>query len=358
MRTRFAKAWVSSNAATRSQCPTKTTSNTAATPNYGTPIRQSSSSSSLDALPAAAASLLAGSVAGALGVGVAYPLDTIKSKAQVLATETSTTATVDSSGAAVALPSDGSMVQVARHIYHTAGIAGFFGGVQTSMMGQAVIKAVVFAINAAVLQFCQQHHILDDHTAAQLLLAAATAGFCTSFLAAPVDRIKKLMQCSHHECYGGNERQCLQAVLNQEGWRGLMGRGLACTMLREVPAYSLYFGVYGGLQAYCSDLTAALGPSLAPAVYGAAAGCACFVPVYPVDVVKTWIQNTEGCSAGNVDSEGNNSKSAWEVAVDMYQGHGIGVFWDGIAPRMLRQAVNHAVTFSVFDGLVHAISMS
>jgi len=43
----------------------------------------------------ALASLLAGSIAGAIGVGVAFPLDTLKTKSQVLGgTSTSTTAAV------------------------------------------------------------------------------------------------------------------------------------------------------------------------------------------------------------------------------------------------------------------------
>lgn len=336
------------------------------------------SRTSLHVIPAAAASLLAGSIAGALGVGVAYPLDTIKTKSQILAvsqtemtTKTaaavlelktldddpetlSTTTTpplVDFGDLTLALaipvPTAGaSMIQVARYIYGTSGIPGFYAGVSTSMMGQGIIKAVVFAVNAAVLQYSQEHHLFGDDVALQLLSAAALAGFVTSFLAAPVDRIKVLMQCADHECYRGDESQCMNAVLEQEGWKGLLGRGLGCTMLREIPAYSLYFGVYGGLQAYCTDLSAFLGPTLTPALYGAAAGMACWLPIYPIDVIRTVALNTEGNDA--------NSKSPWEMTVELYQTAGLEAFYDGLGARLLRQAVNHAVTFSVYEILMKA----
>jgi solute carrier family 25 carnitine/acylcarnitine transporter 20/29 len=52
---------------------------------------------------------LAGSVAGAIGVGVAFPLDTLKTKAQVLGPETN------------------GMVQTVKLIWNTEGMAGFFG---------------------------------------------------------------------------------------------------------------------------------------------------------------------------------------------------------------------------------------
>jgi len=347
-----------------------------------------------------------------LGVGVAYPLDTIKTKAQVLSMAQSTlerdlaaasleakiekamalnilaaanntegflvdfekqeealeqlsqplvdfgSAKVQNDGSLAAPVKEihvpgthATMMEVSSYIYQTSGIGGFFAGVQTSMMGQGIIKAVVFFVNAAVLQYSQEHHLWGDETALQLLGAAAMAGFVTSFLAAPVDRIKVLMQCSDHDCYHGDENECVVAVLQQEGWKGFLTRGLGTTMLREIPAYSLYFGVYGGLQAYCGELTAALGPTLAPALYGAAAGMACWLPIYPIDVIRTVELNTEGYGD---DTENSNNKSPWELAVNLYETSGWEAFYDGLGARLLRQAVNHAVTFSVYEMLIRA----
>ena len=85
-------------------------------------------------------------------------------------------------------------------------------------------------------------------------------------------------------------------------------------------------------------MAASLG-SVAPLVCGAISGCACWIPVYPVDVVKTLVQNTEGGS----------SDSALDVAVQLYQNEGISAFFNGLTPKMLRASVNHAVTFWVYD---------
>ena len=64
-----------------------------------------------------------------------------------------------------------------------------------------------------------------------------------------------------------------------------------------------------------------------------------WVPVYPIDVVKTLLQNTKG----------DETKGAWNVAYDLYKDGGVAAFFDGITPKMLRAAVNHAVTFWVYD---------
>jgi len=62
-----------------------------------------------------------------------------------------------------------------------------------------------------------------------------------------------------------------------------------------------------------------------------------------VDVVKTTLQNTEG-SVGE--------KSALEVTRELYASGGIGAFFDGLEAKMMRAAVNHAVTFFVFELLM------
>ena len=318
--------------------------------NSGSHIR--TTETQLNVLPCPFPSLLAGSIAGALGVGIAYPLDTIKTKSQVMATSKAPTFTqyqsivcYSNSGALVFPPprDTNNLMQVTDFIYKKEGLAGFFGGVQTSMAGQAIIKAVVFAVNAYMLEVLKESGMFEGNLSLQLLTAAATAGFVTSFLAAPVDRIKVMMQADSSQ-FHGREGEAVEAVLNSEGWKGLFSRGLACTMLREIPAYTLYFATYGHLQAL--PVTEELGP-WAPLVYGAIAGCACWIPIYPIDVIKTVVQNTDGT--------GGEERDMFKVATDLYQNYGLGVFWDGITPRLMRQAVNHAATFALYDALLQNV---
>jgi len=139
-----------------------------------------------------------------------------------------------------------------------------------------------------------------------------------------------------------NELECIQAVLKQEGWNGLFLRGLGPTVLREVPSYAIYFVVYRVLM---NSLEENLG-SAAPLLCGAISGCACWIPVYPIDVVKTLVQNTDG---------GSSSESAIDVAIQLYKDEGIQVFFNGLTPKMLRASVNHAVTFWVYDLVIDVL---
>jgi hypothetical protein len=80
-------------------------------------------------------SLAAGAFAGSIGVGVAYPLDALKTKAQTYA----------SSGG----PSSGSLglVGMTKLVFKEEGLKGFYGGVFGVMIGQGLIKAVAFGSN-------------------------------------------------------------------------------------------------------------------------------------------------------------------------------------------------------------------
>ena len=287
--------------------------------------------------------LVAGSIAGAAGVGVSFPLDSLKTKQQVLsASESAGTISSSSSGS---LTADGSLVaspprpntllDLVWETWRLEGWNGFFGGVQTSMIGQAVIKSVAFAVNSHLLS---QVSSTMDHQAA-LLTSAAGAGVVTSFLAVPCDRIKVLMQCKDGQCQC-NDWDCLSNVIAQEGVRGLFLRGLGATLCNQVPAYTIYFSVYGALLAQTAE---SLG-STAPLVCGAVAGAACVCPGYPADVVKTLVQNTDGQS--------DTSISTWDCVKNLYETQGVAGFWDGLTPRVLRAAVNHAVTFATYEWIM------
>ena len=75
-------------------------------------------------------------------------------------------------------------------------------------------------------------------------------------------------------------------------------------------------------------------------------GCACWIPVYPIDVVKTLVQNTEG----------GESLSSIDVAIRLYNNEGIGAFFNGLTPKMIRASVNHAVTFWIYDLVMKALA--
>ncbi len=118
-------------------------------------------------------------------------------------------------------------------------------------------------------------------------------------------------------------------------------------MAREVPSNAIYFVVYGLLMQTAIKDTLGI---MAPMVCGAISGMACWIPVYPIDVVKTRMQNTKGgpsAPGGNVSAVG--------VAIVIYKTEGIGAFFKGLGLLLLRAAVSNGVTFWVYALILSAL---
>ena len=58
------------------------------------------------------------------------------------------------------------------------------------------------------------------------------------------------------------------------------------------------------------------------------------------------IQNTPG-------GIGSDSTGILKTALYLKNKYGLSIFFDGLSPKLARAAVNHAVTFYVYDAIMH-----
>ena len=102
--------------------------------------------------------------------------------------------------------------------------------------------------------------------------------------------------------------------------------------------------MYTLLKGVLSDTV--LGDSAAAFISGGAAGVGAWIPIYPFDVIKTNIQNTQG----------TKGEGFLATALRLQRTFGWGVFYDGVQPKLLRAAVNHSVTFWVYNLILNWVS--
>jgi solute carrier family 25 carnitine/acylcarnitine transporter 20/29 len=224
---------------------------------------------------------------------------------------------------------------LARKSLEEEGLKSFYGGVESTMIGQAIIKGSTFwAYDFTQTFLATSVFHVSELGAGGLALAAMVSGFVSAFIVTPVERIKCVMQAAKTNQFS-SPLACTQEVVRTDGLSGLFGRGLLITLLREVrdplnlcaaikviahcwdapleflalllalsfkcstqvPSYAFYFSAYEFTSATLLDAIATAScslptwlPSLVPLVGGAAAGVAAWVPVYPIDVVKTNLQ--------------------------------------------------------------------
>jgi hypothetical protein len=102
------------------------------------------------------------------------------------------------------------------------------------MMKLAIIKSVAFSANGSANSYLDIN-FTSMPAVVILLIAACFAGFVTSFLVTPIERVKVLMQASNTY---KNEFDCLKSVVQNDpsGVLGLFSKGLGLTLVR-LPRY-------------------------------------------------------------------------------------------------------------------------
>ena len=129
------------------------------------------------------------------------------------------------------------------------------------------------------------------------IVSGSLAGGAQTLIICPVELIKTKLQIQgkgilHRDVTNFRGPFGIVAkIVREEGVCGLY-RGMKVTLLRDFPAFGLYFGVYYSLMKYMTP-EGKTGDDIGPLqimLSGGAAGVASWVYSYPTDVIKSKIQ--------------------------------------------------------------------
>lgn len=266
---------------------------------------------------------LAGCLGGAAGVLVGHPFDTVKVRLQVQ--------NVDK-------PLYRGTFHCFQSIVRQESAFGLYKGIGSPMMGLTFINAIVFGVQGNTMR------LLREDTPTNQFLAGAAAGAIQSVICCPMELAKTRMQMqgtgekkSFRKMYK-NSLDCLVRIYNQEGLRGV-NRGMVTTLIRETPAFGVYFLSYDVLTRSlgCEPEARFMIPKLLFA--GGMAGIASWISTYPVDVIKSRLQ-ADGM--GGV----NQYSSIADCIRQSVRREGYMVFTRGLTSTLLRAFPVNAATFA------------
>ncbi|KAI0693388.1 mitochondrial carrier [Cerioporus squamosus] len=316
----------------------------------------------------------AGTMAGMAAVVVGYPFDTVKVRFQN--------------------PQTASRYRSATHAFFTIvreeRIRGLYRGITAPLVrprtrrtptqltdcratlpphtqaGAPPLNGLVFSSYRSLL-----HAQLDDASATptltQVNLAGAGTGIISSLITTPAELIK-IHQQSLVRTTGSasvpplRDRDVILHLWRTHGLRGFY-RGITATALRDT-GYGAYFAAYEATlrlwprpheppthdtaDSPAKEVASTLATHSWPAmlVAGGMAGIAGWVVTFPFDVVKTRVQSTPP------GLPGNPYRSTWSTIVASYRAEGLGVFFRGLAPTLIRAIPVNMVTFTTFEAVV------
>lgn len=163
-------------------------------------------------------------------------------------------------------------------------------------------------------------------------------------ITAPFERVKVILQVQDQRLKPGEKPRYNGGVdvvrqLYREGGVRSVFRGSAATLARDGPGSAAYFAAYEYMKRRLTPVDPRTGrPSgdlslTAITVAGATAGVAMWIPVFPVDTVKSRLQTAEG----NVTLGG--------VVREVYARGGLRAFFPGFGPALARAVPANAATF-------------
>ncbi|KAI0256905.1 mitochondrial carrier [Lactifluus subvellereus] len=282
-----------------------------------------------------------------------YPLDSLKSRLQTTKTP-------------ISVP------RIALLVYREEGIIGFYRGLWIPLMTISFVRAASFTIYTRTKEFFRDHHLIDHSElvgcAAIGGIGGAMAGSLISFGSAPDERlqVRRQLEYTIAEKKGTklikppSTAAAVRDIFRTGGFFGLY-TGFRLHFLRDTAGTALYFLEYDGMRHLLGRLPSGeQGPtppwlpihaSLVPFVCGSLSGVTSWALIYPLDVVKTKVQ--QRALAGEL------YRSPAETLHRLIRGPdpqnpkpliaGIARIYRGLGVSALRSVTTHGLLWTFFD---------
>nr|GAT53256.1 predicted protein [Mycena chlorophos] len=221
-----------------------------------------------------------------------YPLDSLKSRLQLVKTHMS-------------------VPRLAALVFREEGIMGFYRGLWIPLVTISFVRAASFTIYTETKEFCRVHEILNSERALDAALCGGLGGSLSgsliSFGSAPFELVKVRRQLEYsiaaskglHIVKPPGTAAAVKEIFKTSGIRGLYS-GFRLHFARDTLGTGLYFLEYDGARHLLGRRRNGeqgetppwlpIPSSLVPFVCGSLAGVTSWALIYPLDVVKTKVQ--------------------------------------------------------------------
>ncbi|KAL8876633.1 MAG: hypothetical protein Q9198_005208 [Flavoplaca austrocitrina] len=274
----------------------------------------------------------AGGVGGVCAVLVGHPFDLVKVRLQT----------------AEKGVYSGAIDVVRKTVAREGLVRGLYAGVSAPLVGVTPMFAVSFwgfdVGKSLVRTFSPSTDSQTPFTIGQISAAGFFSAIPMTLITAPFERVKVLLQIQGQKNLAPGEKpkysggvDVVRQLYKEGGIRSVF-RGSAMTLARDGPGSAAYFATYEYVKRRLTpkDEAGNLSGELsltAVMTAGGAAGVAMWIPVFPIDTVKSRLQSADGRP-----TIGGTISGLWRSG-------GLKAFFPGIGPAMARAVPANAATF-------------
>jgi solute carrier family 25 2-oxodicarboxylate transporter 21 len=271
--------------------------------------------------------LIAGGIAGTTEILVMYPLDVVKTRAQLNAAP------------GQSIPIWSTMVNIVKQ----DGFARLYRGIAPPIAMEAPKRAVKFAANSTYSAWMADP-VTGKLTQRNAILCGMAAGITEAFVVVPFELVKIRLQAKENLGVYKNTTDALKKILKNEGPLALY-KGLESTMWRNAAWNGGYFGLIHWLTIQLPKPKTEGQTMMRDFVAGAVSGTFGTMLNTPFDTAKTRIQNQ-----GALLKPGQVPKYGWTLSAckTIYQEEGALALYKGFLPKVLRLGPGGGILLVVF----------
>lgn len=286
----------------------------------------------------------AGTAGGIAVTLVGHPFDTLKVRLQ---TQSATK------------PVYSGMIDCLTKTLRWEGFGGLYKGVASPLVGQMFFRATLFGAYGQSKEYLRARnggHLEAKH----YFMAGGMTGFVAAFAEGPIDFYKSQMQVqivrakadpSYKPPFTGMV-QCVNQSFKYNGFRAPF-QGLGATILRNTPANALYLGSYEYMKGMAAGWRNCAVTDLPPhevMLAGGLGGLLYWLATFPVDSVKSALQSD---SLNPAERKYNGIMGCIQ---GLYKEGGVGRFYKGFAPCVLRAIPANGVMLYTVDAATQALN--
>jgi solute carrier family 25 carnitine/acylcarnitine transporter 20/29 len=187
------------------------------------------------------------------------------------------------------------LMECVTKIIKEEGILAFYKGTTSPLIGVGACVSIQFAVVESSKRFFKDQNQNKEITYSQYFISGALAGVANSIVSIPVEHIRIRMQVQTNKpgekALYSSSIDCFKKIYHSYGLKGIYKGGIT-TIVREFQGYGTYFLVYEWIirkltpeGKTVSDL------SISKILFaGGIAGYSWWIPVYPIDVIKSKLQ--------------------------------------------------------------------
>ncbi|KAF2461360.1 calcium-binding mitochondrial carrier protein-like protein Aralar1 [Lineolata rhizophorae] len=281
-----------------------------------------------------------GSLAGAFGAFMVYPIDLVKTRMQ------------NQRSQRVGQMMYKNSIDCARRVITNEGVRGLYSGVLPQLVGVAPEKAIKLTVNDLI-----RGKFTDKKTGniwwGWEVLAGGAAGGCQVMFTNPLEIVKIRLQVQGEVSKTVGEQAPKRSAMWIVRNLGLVGlyKGASACLLRDIPFSAIYFPAYAHLKRdyFGESPTKHLG-ILQLLTAGAIAGMPAAYLTTPCDVIKTRLQVEARKGEQSYTTLRHCAKTVW-------QQEGFRAFFKGGPARVMRSSPQFGFTLAGYEVLQKLLPM-